>query len=345
MVKTNEISLEKRCMIISQHKMNISARQIGRNLNLWNTTVSAIIKKYNDTGIIKNKERAGRPRKTTGTEDRRIIITSKRNRRLTAPEIASHINHARERGISVTTVKDRLHKAGLFGRIAARKPLLRPKNKKIRLEWAREHQNWSSEDWCQVLWSDESKFEVFGSRRRVFVRRSTGERFSDQCIIPTMKHGGGSVMIWGCFGGQSLGDLIKIEGKLFKEGYKNILQSNAIPSGLRIIGNNFTFQQDNDPKHKAKLCQEYLKKMEKKNIIKIMIWPPQSPDLNPIELLWDELDRSVRKSCPNTQNDLWKKLQKEWVKIKPDTLRKLLERMPRLCQMIIEKQGGYIDEA
>ena len=114
--------------------MNISACQIGRNLNLRNTTVSAIIKKYNDTGIIKNKERVGRSRKTTGTEDRRIIITSKCNRRLTAPEIASHINHTRERGISVTTVKDRLHKAGLFGRISARKPLLWSKNKKIRLE-------------------------------------------------------------------------------------------------------------------------------------------------------------------------------------------------------------------
>lgn len=59
-----------------------------------------------------------------------------------------------------------------------------------------------------------------------------------------------------------------------------------------------------------------------------MVWPPQSPDLNPIELLWDELDRNIRKTCPTSEKDLWEKLQKEWNKLKPETLEKLIERMP-----------------
>ena len=64
------------------------------------------------------------------------------------------------------------------------------------------HRQWTTENW-KVLWTDESKFEIFGSSRRVFVRRQVGERMVPQCMTPTVKHGGGSVMIWGSFAGSS----------------------------------------------------------------------------------------------------------------------------------------------
>lgn len=48
--------------------------------------------------------------------------------------------------------------------------------------------------------------------------------------------------------------------------------------------------------------------MEVEGKLQMMFWPPQSPDLNPIELLWDELDRNVRKTCPTLQQDLWEKI-------------------------------------
>jgi transposase len=163
-------------MIIGQHKMGKSRREIIKNLKLVDRTVGMIIKKFEDTGTIADKKRTGRPRKTTKVEDRRIVIISKRNRRLTAPEIAAQINCSRQSPVSVTTVKERLHEVGLYGRVAVKKPLLRPQNKKKRLEWAKQHQNWTINQWNRMLWSDESKFEVFGSKRRVFVRRSAGER-------------------------------------------------------------------------------------------------------------------------------------------------------------------------
>lgn len=61
-------------------------------------------------------------------------------------------------------------------------------------------------------------------------------------------------MVWGCFAGNCVGDIVKIDGILKKERYKEILRNNAIPSGLRIVEEKFVFQQDNDPKHTAKLC-------------------------------------------------------------------------------------------
>ena len=115
--------------------------------------------------------------------------------------------------------------------MAVRKPLLRIGNKKKRLQWAIDHQNWTEEDWGKVLWSDESKFELFGQRRRIYIGRKTKEKMIPECLVPTIKHGGGSVMVRGCFSSAGVGDLVKIEGIMKKEKYKTILENNAIPSG------------------------------------------------------------------------------------------------------------------
>lgn len=75
-----------------------------------------------------------------------------------------------------------------------------------------------------------------------------------------------------------------------------------------------------------------------------MIWPPQSPDLSPIELLWDEMDRKVREMLPTSASDLWIKLQEVWNSFSEETLMKLIERMPRICNAVIRAKGGHIDE-
>lgn len=345
MPKTKELSIEMRALIVSNHRIGKSNRQIARELNISRQTVDYNVNKFASGGSLSNKKRSGRPVTTTPAEDRQIVMISKRNRRKTAPEIAAEVSVGRRKQISVTTVKRRLGKAGLHGRVAVRKPLLRKKNKQKRYAWAQAHKNWTVEDWKQVLWSDESKFEIYGSRRRVFVRRQVGERVSDQCIVPTVKHGGGSVMIWRCFAGTSVGDLVKIDGILRKEGYKNILQHNVVPSGLRLVGEKFTFQHDNDPKHTAKICRDYLHEKEEEGSLTVMEWPPQSPDLNPIELLWDELDRKVKTVAPTSAAVLWTLLQQEWATISEETLTKLIARMPRLCAAVITNKGGYIDES
>ncbi|GJQ86111.1 hypothetical protein Trydic_g15265 [Trypoxylus dichotomus] len=84
---------------------------------------------------------------------------------------------------SISTVKHRLYKASLYGQIAMKKPLLRMQNK-------RKYLNWAGEQGSKVLWIDESKFEIFGSRRCIFVPRSTGKRATEQRIVPMVAFGG-----------------------------------------------------------------------------------------------------------------------------------------------------------
>lgn len=78
---------------------------------------------------------------------------------------------------------------------------------------------------------NESKFEIFGSNGRVFVRRREGERMGSACVVPTVKHRGEGVIVWGCFTGDTVGDLFKIQGTLNQHGYHGILQAD-MPSHL-----------------------------------------------------------------------------------------------------------------
>lgn len=344
MPRGKPISVEKRSAVITLHQEGYSVRQIGEKVHLAKSSVDNIIKRYRTTESLDDRDRPGPSRMTTNVDDQRIVLISKRNRRLTAPQIAAEFNRDRPNAVSVSTIKRRLREANLFGRIAVRKPLLRRANRIKRLQWAKQHQHWTVEDWKNVLWTDESKFEVFGQNRRFYVRRSKTEKLRPECLAPTVKHGGGSVMVWGCFSYAGVGDLVQIEGIMRKEQYRNILEQNAAPSGRRLIGDNFTFMQDNDPKHTALLCRNYLNALKTNNILQIMSWPAQSPDLNPIELLWDELDRQVRKVAPTTKQHLWDILQQQWNSLPANTLIKLIERMPRIVRAVLKAKGGFFDE-
>ena len=158
------------------------------------------------------------------------------------------------------TISRRLKEQGLKGRLAAKKPLLRPANIQKRLRFAREHKHWTVDDWKKVLWTDESKFELFGQHRHVYEKL-------ENILMPDahrVKHGGDSIMVWGSICGNSVGKLVKIDSIMNKNVYHNILVHHGIPSGLNVIGRGFIYQQDNDPKQTSKLCKDYL--IKKKNL-------------------------------------------------------------------------------
>ena len=129
-----------------------------------------------------------------------------------------------------------------------------------RLQWTRQHKDWTLEDWKKVLWTDVSKFELFGNKRRMFVRRILSEWMSVNCIVPTVKHGDGTVMVRRCFGGEIFKDFVQIKGIIQKKKYHLILQKYTIPTVWYIIGQNFVLEQGNDPS--SKLCTNYLKSTE-----------------------------------------------------------------------------------
>ncbi len=118
----------------------------------------------------------------------------------------------------------------------------------------------------------------------------TNTAFHKKNIIPTVKHGGGSVMVWGCFAASGPGLIAIIDGTMNSALYQKILKENVRPSVCDLkLNRTWVLQQDNDPKHTSKSTSEWLKK----NNIKVLEWPSQSLDLNPTEMLWHDLKSGV----------------------------------------------------
>ena len=104
-------------------------------------------------------------------------------------------------GISlhVDTIRKRAHEVELFERVARKKPYVNKINRGKRLKFGKEMLEKTVDFWKNVVWSDESKFNLFDSDGKVMIGRSPRKEFDPKCKIPTIKQGGGSVMIWGCF--------------------------------------------------------------------------------------------------------------------------------------------------
>ncbi len=118
-------------------------------------------------------------------------------------------------------------------------------HKKSRKQFAEKKQTKNMDYWNHVLWSDETKINLFCSDCVKRVWWQPGEEYKDKCVLPTVKHGGGSVMVWGCMSAAGTGKLQFIEGTMNANMYCEILKQSMIPS-LRGLGRREVFQHDND---------------------------------------------------------------------------------------------------
>ena len=154
-------------------------------------------------------------RTATGKEDPEKLLQRICSLELQSSEIAAQIKaslRSSNRRISTSTIQRRLCESGLPAQIAAKKWLVKDTNKKKRLAWAKKHKKWILDWWKSVLWYDEPKCAISGSNRFVFVRRRVGERMIYTYMVPTVKHGGGGMMLWGCFAGDTVSDLFRVQG-------------------------------------------------------------------------------------------------------------------------------------
>ena len=156
-------------------------------------------------------------------EDAVIARIAKLNPFVSAPKIKEQIAQNLKLKLSVSTVKSRLRKNKLFGRVARKKPLVSKCNLVSRLKFAKQHVHKDLCFWQNVLWTDESKFNLFGSDGKQYVRCPQNQELSPRYTLKTVNHGGGNVIVWGSFSWCDVGPLHRIQWTIDQHMYKEIL--------------------------------------------------------------------------------------------------------------------------
>jgi len=222
------------------------------------------------------------------------------------------------------------------------KPLISLKNRKARIDFAKKHLKKPAQFWNSILWTDETKINLYQNDGKKKVWRRIGTAHDPKHTTSSVKHGGGSVMAWACMASNGTGSLVFIDdvtkdrsSRMNSEVYRDILSAQIQPNAAKLIARRFTVQMDNDPKHTAKATQEFFK-AKKWNILQ---WPSQSPDLNPIEHAFHLLKTKLMAERQTNKQQLKTAAVKAWLSITKEETQRLVMSMGSRLQAVIACKG------
>jgi transposase len=331
------LSVDRQNSIISLLKKGKSESQVARELGISISTVN----KYKKARLpTLQTAKGGRVSKLTSRDKGQLRRDFLNGTWKTATD--AHTNLVRGgHEVSLSTVKRALRSMGFEAKKKIKKPLLTSRHKKARYEWAMEHKDWTVDDWRRVIFSDETKVNIWGSDGCRYYWKRHGDPVQPYHLDLTVKHGGGSLMMWACMTYYGIGYGCKIDGIMKAEDYCHIL-STSFKDTLDywcLNKHEIIFQQDNDPKHTSKQAKEWFKDEG----IQVLSWPAQSPDLNPIEHLWRHLKLKLARYERKAKgvHELWERCDKEWNSITPEECKKYINSMPARVQAVLKAKGGH----
>ncbi|UYV68306.1 hypothetical protein LAZ67_5003808 [Cordylochernes scorpioides] len=325
-----------RGMVIGLKRAGWSLRQNAADTHLGASTVHRLWRRWLEQGNVAIYRNISATRVTSARVDRRILRQAVAAPQATCTAILQHVQDTLDHSISTRTISRRLVANGLHSCRPLRRLPLTPPNRRQRLEWCRARSTWMTE-WHRVVFSDESRFCLSSDSRRVRVWRRRGERSNPAAIVerPTVRQRG--IMVWGAIAYDSRSPLLRIQGTMTAQRYvDDVLRPVTLPYLQGVP--NALYQQDNARPHTARISQQALQDVQ------MLPWPPYSPDLSPIEHVWDIIGRRLH-ALPQlrSEDELWQMVEREWRAIPQDAIRTLIDSLPRRVAACIAVRGGETD--
>ena len=218
----------KRAQVLLSLQKGYTTRAVGRAHNISFSTVSRIKQRWSTNRSLEDLARVGRPTSLGEPTQRRIVNLITSRKCSTAVEVRAYLAKNANMDISVSTIRRILRSHGLVSGVKKKKPYLSDSHRKARLAFAKKYENWTVDDWSKVIWSDESRFKIFGSDGKQYYWKRHGEPLNKFHVKPTVKYGGGSIMIWGCFSARGVGSYCKVDGTMDGDLYRQILREDLM---------------------------------------------------------------------------------------------------------------------
>ena len=301
---------QERLRAIGMIQAGMTHRQVAIALNRDHRIIECLWDRYVQTGMTTDRPRSRRPRVTSARDDQNIVQCALRQSSLNSRRLREQFRAGANINVSEQTIRNRLHARNL----RARRPVVRqPLTRQHRIawrQWALVHRRWTRAEWRMVMFSDKSRYNLDHHDGRIRVWRRPGERYAPPCVATHDRWGGGSVMVWASIWSTGRTDLVVVNGNMNWQRYLNDIVVPVVVPNLQRIGNDAVFQDSNARPHRAIGVQDYFRQ----HGIQRMDWPASSPDMNPIEHLWDLLDCRVRgrQQVPQTVAELRQALIDEW---------------------------------
>jgi transposase len=329
----DQLTEMERSAVVTLHKVGWLHKDIAQALHCSENSVSLWVNRWREEHSVADAERIGRPRCTTDDIDQDIGLYSDAHVKALPRDIVREL----ELTVSARTVRRRRIEIDLHTFVQRREHVYTEHDLKRRIAYAEGYSNWTEADWRRVMWSDHTLFTL-DCQSREYVTRPPGHA-SDEKYLGQEQRLEGAVWLWGCFCADGLGHAELYEGTLDARRYQSILTLNLVKSAHTFWPRGqWWYQQDNASPHNAGTSRAWFHN----HGVDVIDFPPWSSDLNPIELLWNDLKRRVYAHHPKTMEELEHFMAVEWQATDLDFCSRTCINMPRRLQFVVANHGHKV---
>lgn len=311
----------------------LSYRQVAQELQISKSTVGSYMKKWKAKIPVSDIRAQGRQPILDNSGKQRIRGFLLKSPCATSKEISTELSGTTSDNkpvqISPRTVRHNLRKMDFKNSLPLSVPAMTDAQKEKRLEWCRLHQE---TDWTKVLFTDETMIDLDGGKRRIWHKR--GFRPKRGKTKYSRKR-----MFWAGLSRERTTPLFPIFGTMNSNSYIALLREKVIPWMRKRINRGLILQQDNAPPHVSRATMGFIRDER----VDVLDWPPNSPDLNPIENAWSFLKDRIGMRSPKSLQELETIAFEEWDQLIKTFLNNLIDSMPRRIAQVINRNGEKAD--
>jgi transposase len=329
----DQLTLIQRAAIVTLHAEGYTRNEIAEKLHCSPHAVTRWVHRWNQTHSLEDAERSGRPRLIDEGTSQAIDDYSCEHKTAEPKDIRREL----QLPVSARAIRRELNSVGLLSHVQRYEHELTEFDIQRRLAFANQYLNWTEDQWARVFFSDECNFYL-GHHGRVHVQCPIGASHDAEYLhaAPQLH---GKVSLWGCICAEGLGHAELYAGALDSTRHRDILRHSLIPSFRQFYPDGpWFFQQDNVRFHTTPDTVTFLHEKG----VTLIDWPPWSPDLNPIENLWNVLKARVYARFPQTMEEMEQFIREEHAASDLTFISRICRNMPRRLRLLLANKGHKI---